>query len=170
MTEPIQSEFFPSVNGIAARSARALGGLTYLVVVTDCPSVDRLAAAAVQARGDGARLLVALARPRCGFTIDAPIVQRCTARAEQELDRLKNLVHQVVAGAGVDYAIGVMRFRGSESLVERIHRIAAATNRLTRRHRARLLPAIAQRSARTQDLSGAPAGGAVTPARRTSHE
>lgn len=78
---------FPSASGVPASTA-APPGLIDLVVVAEFDIAGSLTAAAVQARRAGAGLLIALARPRCGFTTDAAIAQRVVVRWRQEMLQL----------------------------------------------------------------------------------
>lgn len=129
----------------AAPAAAASGpdptGPVFLVVVPDRAAADRLPAAARQARRAGASLLVALARPRPGFTTDAVIARHIAVRAQEGSVRLQQVAHQMLYGSGVDYEIVPMTYRDSRAPAKRERRIAAAVNRLAHRRGATPLPA-----------------------------
>ena len=125
----------------AAVPAAAPAVPVLLVVLPDCTATDRLPAAAEQARHDGARLLIALAQPRPGFTTDAAIAQRGAICAHEELLLLQRIAHRMLHGSGVGYDIVPMAYRDSRSATKRERRIAAATHDLSRRQGAILLPA-----------------------------
>ena len=124
-----------------------LAGPALLVVVTDRASANRLPAGAAQARRAGARLLIALARPRPGFTTDAAIARYVAVRARDELLRLESVTHEMLRGRGIDYDIVPMTYRGSRSAAKQERRIADQTNHLARRHNATSLPEPEMRAA-----------------------
>ncbi|MBE4718981.1 hypothetical protein DAD99_12715 [Pseudarthrobacter sp. AB1] len=101
-----------------------------IVVVAESDAADILAAAAAQARSAGARLLIALARPRLGFTTDAALVRSVTARRQQEMLRLERLGHEALDHTGVTFETVLMTYRGGGSESGRTRRIASAVNRL----------------------------------------
>lgn len=131
--------FLPSASGVPA-SAVAPTELTYLAVVADFDVAESLAAASVQVRRAGARLLIALARARCGFTTDAAIAQRVVVRRWQEILDMERLAHQALDRTGVPFETVLMIYRGGCTQPGRSRRISAAMNRLARRHGATLLP------------------------------
>ena len=112
----------------------------FLVVVADRADADFLPAAAARARGAGARLLIALARPRPGFTTDPAIARHAAIYAEEDLLRLQQTAQRLLHGSGVHHEILRMTYWDSLSLRRRQRRIAAATHRLARRHHAVPLP------------------------------
>jgi hypothetical protein len=128
-------------------------------VVPDRSAADHLPAAAARARRAVARLLIiALARPRTGFTIDPVILGHAAVRAQEEMRRLEQVAHQMLRDCGVDYEVVAMSYRNSRAPAKRERRIAAATNRLARARGAQLLP--------TQAMSDA--GRSAAPGRTSS--
>ena len=119
----------PPPAGIPATTADSAGPV-YLVVVAESEAADILAMAAAQARSAGARLLIALARPRLGFTTDAALVRVVTARRQQEMLRLERLGHQALERTGVKFETVLMTYRGAGSASGRTRRIASAVNDL----------------------------------------
>jgi len=112
-----------------------------LTVVSDRCAVDHLPAAAAQARRVGARLLIiALARPRTGFTTDPVVLRHAAVHAQEEMRRLRQVAHQLLRDCGVDYEIVAMSYRNSRAPARRERRIAAAMSRLARVRGATLLP------------------------------
>ena len=152
----------PSASGVPASTA-APTGLIYLVVVAQFDVAGSLAAAAVQARRAGAGLLIALARPRCGFTTDAAIAQRVVVRRRQEMLHLERLANQDLDRTGVAVDTVLMTYRGGGSQPGRNRRISAAMNRLARRRGATPLSATDQPTTPAHHPSGLRAGIAVTP-------
>lgn len=121
----------PQLPGPPATTADAAGPV-YLVVVAESDAADILAAAAAQARGAGARLLLTLVRPRLGFTTDAAVVRFVAARRQQEMLRLERLGHQVLDHTGVPFDTVLITYRGGGSEAGRTRRIASALERLAR--------------------------------------
>lgn len=107
--------------------------VTFLYVVPDRTAASYLPAAAVQSLIGSARLLVALPRPRRGFTTDAAIARYVGRRRQAELDQLERITHQLLHRTGVSYAVVPMTYWGTRSPARRQRRIAAAANRLARR-------------------------------------
>lgn len=110
-----------------------------LVVVTDRDAVDHLPAVGALARRAGVRLLVGLSVPRLGFTIDAAVVLHAVHDSREELNRLEESVHGMLAGSGIDYEVVPIAFRDSRSPAKRDRRRTAAAARLARLHGATLL-------------------------------
>ena len=131
----------PVASSPAAASIAPPPSPVFLVVVADRAAIDRLPTAAWQAQCADARLLIAVARPRLGFTTDAAIARYVAINAAAELDRLEQLVHRMLDGSGVDYDVVTMPYRGSRSPAKQERRIAAAMNRLASRCGATPLPA-----------------------------
>lgn len=131
----------PVASSPVAASTAPASSPVFLVVVADRAAIDRLPAAAAQARCVDAQLLIAVARPRLGFTTDAAIARYAAINAAVELDRLEQLVHRMLYGSGVEHDVVTMPYRGSRSPAKRERRIAAAMNRLARRRGATPLPA-----------------------------
>jgi len=126
---------------VALPPAPEASGPTFLTVVSDRSAADHLPAAAARAHRAGARLLIiALARPRTGFSTDAVILRHASVRAQEEMRRLEEVVHQVLRDCGVDYEVVAMPYRSSSAPAKRQRRIAAAMNRLARVRGAQLLP------------------------------
>lgn len=119
----------PPPAGVPATTADSAGPV-HLVVVAESDAADILVAAAAQARSAGARLLIALARPRLGFTTDAALVRSVIARRQQEVLRLERLAHQALDHTGVTFETVLMTYRGGGSESGRTRRIASAVNRL----------------------------------------
>lgn len=113
---------------------------TFLVTVVDRAAIDQLPLAAADVARAGGRLLVALARPRLGFTTDAVVVWRAGIHAAEELARLEDCAQRVLADADVGYEVVPMPYRDSRSPHRRSRRIAAAAARLARQRRATPLP------------------------------
>lgn len=111
----------------------------FLVVVPDLAAIDRLPAAAGQARRAGARLLVGLARPRPGFTTDAAIAARTAATDRAARLALQVAAHTVLDECGVDYELVLVSHRDSRDAAKRSRRIIAAMSRLARAKGATLL-------------------------------
>lgn len=131
----------PSATPDAAIPTSASTGPAFVTVVPDRATADHLPAAAAAARREGGRLLIiALARPRTGFTIDPVIIRHAAFHAQQEIRRLEQVAHQLLRHCGIDYDIVVMPFRSSRAPSKRERRIAAATKRLAQARGARLLP------------------------------
>jgi len=116
----------------------------FLVVAHDDASVDRLPAAAAQACRINGRLLVAVARPRGGFTTDAAIARFAARRTDDALLRREREVQRLLGGSGVDWATVRMPFRDSTSVTRRARRLATAAKRLARRRGVATLPAVLQ--------------------------
>ena len=113
---------------------------SFLVVVDQKSSLERLSAAGVRARGMNARLLVALAQRRIGFTTDAAVARSATRRTDEALLNLERDVQRALRGSGVDWTAVAMPFRDSASATRRARRIAAAADRLCRRRGIAPLP------------------------------
>lgn len=111
----------------------------FLVVVPGLDAIDRLPAAAGQARRAGARLLVGLARPRPGFTTDAAIAARAAARDHAACLALLIAAHTVLDECDVDYELVLVSHRDSRDAAKRTRRIVAAMSRLARAKGATLL-------------------------------
>lgn len=119
---------------VADRSTTsATPALTFLYVVPDRTAASYLPAAAVQALVGGARLLVALPRPRRAFTTDAAIAGYVGRAQQAGLDQLERTIHQLLHRTGVSYDIVAMTYWGTRSPAKRQRRIAAAADRLARR-------------------------------------
>lgn len=114
-------------------TSTATPALTFLYVVPDRTAASYLPAAAVQALVGGARLLVALPRPRRVFTTDAAIAGYVARTRQAELDQLERTSHQLLHRTGVSYDIVAMKYWGTRSPAKRQRRIAAAADRLARR-------------------------------------
>ena len=112
----------------------------FLVVVDDGSSLQRLPAAAARARRINARLLVALAQRRIGFTTDAAVARSAARRTDEALLNQERQVHRVLRGSGVDWTSVRMPFRDSASATRRARRLAAAAGRLCRRREIAPLP------------------------------
>jgi len=145
---------------VSSNAARS--GPVFLVAVPDRVAADRLPAAAAQARRAGARLLVALARPRPGFTTDAVIARHVAVTTHEDLLRLQQVTHQMLNGSGVDYEIVRMTYRDSRDPDRRQRRIATASVRLARRRGATPLPDTLMRTA-AQPAAHAPASSGRPP-------
>lgn len=156
-----ETAFFRSGSGVPAATV-APPEPTYLVVVADFDVAQSLAAASVQARRAGARLLIALARSRCGFTTDAAIAERVVARRRQEMLDLERLAHQVLDRTGVAFDTVLMTYGGGGTQPGSSRRMCAAMNRLARRHGATQLPTTDHPST-AHHASGLRADVAVTP-------
>jgi len=128
----------------------------FVVAVLDRAAADRLPAAAAQARRAGARLFVALARARSGFTTDAVIARHVARHAHEELLGLQMVAHRMLYSSGVDYDIVAMTYRDSRDPAWRHRRIATAAEHLARRPGATPLPAQAMLTA-AQPSSPSPA-------------
>jgi len=113
-------------------------------VAHDDASVDRLPAAAAQARRINGRLLVAVAQPRGGFTTDAAIARFAARRTDKALLRREREVQRLLGGSGVDWATVRMPFWDSTSVTRRARRLATAAKRLVRRRGVAALPAVLQ--------------------------
>lgn len=111
-----------------------------MVVVVEYADAAHLALAAARARQGGGRLIIALARTRLSFTIDAVIARRIAVRAQGELRRLEQIAHRVLLCSGVDYDIVYVTYRNSRSPAKRALNIAAAASRLAHRRGAIPLP------------------------------
>lgn len=130
----------PTAHDPAAQAPASIGPAV-LTVVADRAAADRLPAAAARARGAGARLLiVALARPRTGFTTDPVVLRHAAERAREEMRRLQQVAHQMLRDCGVDYEVVAMPYRNSRVPAKRDRRISAAMHRLARVRGAQLLP------------------------------
>ncbi|WP_155850158.1 hypothetical protein [Arthrobacter sp. Br18] len=128
-----EAHFRPQLLGGAPATVADSTAPVYLIVIAaESDAADLLALAAPQARGVGARLLVALIRPRLGFTTDPALVRFVTARRKQEVLRLERLGHQVLDPAGVTFETVSMTYRGGGSESGQTRRIAAALERLAR--------------------------------------
>ncbi|MCO4239594.1 hypothetical protein [Pseudarthrobacter raffinosi] len=128
-----EARFRPQLpGGVPATIADSAGPVYLIVIVAESGAADVLAAAATQARGAGARLLIALARPRLGFTTDAALVRFVTARRNLEMLWLQRLGHQVLDPAGVTFETVLMTYRGGGSEYGRTRRLASALERLAR--------------------------------------
>jgi len=112
----------------------------FLVVVDDESSLERLSAAAARARRINARLLVALAQRRIGFTTDGAVARSAARRIDEALLNRERHVQRVLRGSGVDWTAVRMPFRDSASATRRTRRLAAAASRLCRRRGIAPLP------------------------------
>lgn len=126
--------------GGSAPSTAAMDKRQFLVVVDDESSLERLPAAAAQARRLNARLLVALPQRRIGFTTDAAVTRFAARRTDEELLNRERQVQRVLRGSGVDWTAVRMSFRDSASATRRARRLAAAASRLCRRRGIAPLP------------------------------
>ncbi len=127
------------VHGSAPRTP-ATDKRSFLVVVDDESSLERLPAAAVRAHRMNARLLVALAQRRTGFTTDAAVARSAARRTDEALLDRERDVQRVLRDSGVEWTAVGMPFRDSASATRRTRRIAAAAGRLCRRRAIAPLP------------------------------
>lgn len=118
--------------GVPAAVAVSAGPVYLIVIAAESDAADVLFAAAMQARDAGARLLIAFARPRLGFTTDPVLVRFVTARRKQEMLRLERLAHQVLDPPGITFETVLMTYRGGGSESGRARSISSALERLAR--------------------------------------
>lgn len=118
--------------GVPAAVARSAVPVYLIVIAAESDGADVLLAAAPQASGVGAHLLIALVRPRLGFTTDAALVRSVSARRTQEVLRLDRLGRRVLGDTGVTFETVLMTYRGGGSEAGQARRMAAALDRLCR--------------------------------------
>ena len=99
-----------------------------VVVVQELVEAEEILVSA--AHESSSYLLIVLARPMMGFTMDAAIAGFVGAMRERELESLRVMARTILGGAGIAFEVVLMQYRGSNSSARRVTRIAGAVSQL----------------------------------------